>query len=141
MSIVPSQRQSRRTSNRGQVPRLTMSRERIIVGRLWLRLILESGFFPDIERPVRPLDACLIVAVGLADLEGRPMTAHKVAGVVSQPRATVARRLSRLVREGILTQDEGRRFHLTTALFEERLPLIKRFAAWVISAADELKQL
>jgi hypothetical protein len=117
-----------------------MSRERIIVGRLWLRLILESNLFPDIERPVRPLDTCLIVAVGLADLEGRPMTAHKVAGAVSQPRATVVRRLSRLVRQGVLTQDEGQRFHLTTALFEGRLPLIKRFVAWVISAADELKQ-
>jgi hypothetical protein len=119
---------------------LTMRRERIIVGRLWLRLILESGLFPDIDRPVRPLDACLIVVVGLADLEDRPLTAHKVAKVVAHPRATVIRRLSGLVREGILIQDELRQFHLRTALFEERLSYIKRFVRWVISAGDALKQ-
>ena len=119
---------------------LSMQHERIVIGRLWLQLFLKSGFFDNLERPARPLlDTCLIIAVGVADLQGRPVTALKVSRDVSFPRATVIRHLAGLVREGIIVKDEHRRFHLAYPLFEKRLPYIKRFIRMVQSASDELR--
>jgi hypothetical protein len=123
------------------MPKLSMQHERIVVGQLWLQLFLKSGFFDHLERPpARPLlDTCLIIAVGVADLQGHPMTALKVSRAVSFPRATVIRHLAGLAREGIIVKDERRRFHLAYPLFEKRLPYIKRFIRMVQSASDELR--
>jgi hypothetical protein len=122
------------------MPTLSMQHERIVIGRLWLQLFLKSGFFDDLERPARPLlDTCLIIAVGVADLQRRPMTALNVARAVSFPRSTVTRHLAGLVREGIIVKGEHRSFHLSYPLFEKRLPYIKRFIRMVQSASDELR--
>jgi DNA-binding IclR family transcriptional regulator len=110
---------------------------------LWLQLFLKSEFFNGSQHVTnRPLlDACLIVAVGIADLQGRPIGAAGVARAIGYPRGTLVRRLQDLVRDGFLTQDKRRRFQLVDPLFEERLPYIRRSVRMVQAASGELSKM
>ncbi|EHP42310.1 hypothetical protein OR16_15314 [Cupriavidus basilensis OR16] len=59
-------------------------------------------------------DVLLVCAVAVGDLEGKPMTAWKLAAYVGMPRPTIVRRLARMARAGLVARDGRGRYSLTT---------------------------
>lgn len=58
-------------------------------------------------------DVLLLCAVAVGHGEGKPMTAHKLAGYVGMPRPTAVRRLQHLCALGLVQRGDGGRFRLT----------------------------
>ncbi|WP_367949109.1 helix-turn-helix domain-containing protein [Paraburkholderia sp. NMBU_R16] len=52
-------------------------------------------------------------AVAIGDLEGRPLTAYKLAQYIGMPRPTVIRKLASMTCAGLVERDARRRYLLT----------------------------
>ncbi|MDK3021720.1 helix-turn-helix domain-containing protein [Cupriavidus taiwanensis] len=58
-------------------------------------------------------DVLLLCAVAVGHGEGKPMTAHKLAGYVGMPRPTAVRRLRHLEAMRLVQRGDGGRYQLT----------------------------
>lgn len=82
-----------------------------LVAQLWIELTrqLHKTVAPDLQRQFGSRVGLLLIgaAVYVGTIEGKPMTASKLADFVGMPRATVIRRLGRLRRLGIVDKIGG----------------------------------
>ena len=85
-----------------EAEKIPYARERLILHRLVLDFILSRSAH---DGPFQPLDFVITVAVSIATLEGRTVTANKLSQVLGLPRSTIIRRSDALVREGIFGRD------------------------------------
>lgn len=58
-------------------------------------------------------DVLLLGAVYIGQVEGKPMTAHKLAQYAGMPRGTAVRRLQRLEAMGLVRREDGGGWTLT----------------------------
>lgn len=74
--------------------------------RLWIELArgLNRGITPDMQAKFGSRTGYLLIAaaVYIGTIEGRPMTAAKIAAFIGMPRPTVIRRLSDLCDHGVV---------------------------------------
>ncbi|WP_375782934.1 hypothetical protein ACE10Z_23760 [Bradyrhizobium sp. Pha-3] len=114
------------------------------LARLWIELTrqLHETAAPDKQAQFGSRTALLMIgaAVYVSTIEGRPITAKKLAGFVGMPRATVVRRLRALDRLGVL--ERTARGWRTSAKRMDQLSRsdTRAMALAVRSAADRLKR-
>lgn len=114
------------------------------LARLWIELTrqLHEAVAPEKQAQFGSRAALLLIgaAVYISTIEGRPITAKKLAGFVGIPRATVVRRLRTLNRLGVLERT-GRGWR-TSAKRMDRLSRsdTEAMVHAVRAAADRLKR-
>lgn len=114
------------------------------LARLWIELTrqIHETVAPDKQAQFGSRTALLMIgaAVYVSTVEGRPITAKKLAGFVGQPRPTVVRRLHVLNRLGVLEQT-GRGWRTSAKRMEQLARSDTRAMARVVRiAADRLKR-
>lgn len=116
--------------------------QRLILARLSIEMLcnLTMPFFA--EDPSPETTAMVARAVFIGHMEGRPMSATKIAGFLRMPRTTVLARLKRFVDNGLIYRD-GNVYLLTdTALDRRHVPeRVLRTVDLIINAAQQLVRL
>ena len=83
---------------------LPHAHERLIIAKLFHTILVEGQreYFPD-RRNGETLTTLLVFgAVAIGHVEGRPMSASKLAGYLSIPRTTILRNLRALMRRSLV---------------------------------------
>jgi predicted transcriptional regulator len=88
-----------------------------------------------------PLDHLITAAVRLGTLEGRPMTAYKLAAFLDLPRATVVRRLKVLARKRVITPRRNGAYVVSPTFAQTRTSKMQRAIKLILRAAEELREL
>lgn len=124
---------------------IKMAAQRLIIARLIMKLGRKAtmAYLAADETFENVADMVLAKAVFIAQLEGRPLTAAKIAAHVGMPRTTVARRMDALVRSGVVLRDDAGRFTLPAERMNspEVLANLRRIIAAVTAAAAELAKM
>jgi biotin operon repressor len=89
----------------------------------------------------RNLD-CIVIAMGImvGEFEERPMTAHKLAAYLGIPRATIARKLRRLKRIGVVVE-RGANRHLQLVPLKDATPAAREAVALIAAACRRIEDI
>lgn len=118
--------------------RLVLARLTMLLGRKMTAAVLGTDEHFDTVQ-----DMVLCKAVFIAQLEGRPLTAAKLAAWVGIPRTTVTRRMQALAERGTVVRDSEGRFTMPVERMNspEHLARVQRAIAVVKDAAAELTEM
>lgn len=91
---------------------IKMAQQRLVISRLTMKLgrKLTAALLGAEETFDNVQDFVLVKAVFISQLEGRPLTAAKLAAYVGMPRPTVVRRMQALVDRGTVLRDDSGKF-------------------------------
>lgn len=91
---------------------IKMAQQRLIISRLTMKLgrKLTAALLGVDETFDNVQDFVLVKAVFICQLEGRPLTAAKLAAYVGMARPTVVRRMQALVDRGTVLRDDSGKF-------------------------------
>ena len=119
---------------------IVRAHERLVIAKTFIELVgeIRSVVLPDGSNDVGTLLVAAAVLVG--HIEGRAMSASKIAHYVALPRTTVIRRLDELVRRGVIER-RGRVYCLLPARNREVLAaMVRRAMRTIKGAADALSR-
>lgn len=100
-----------------------MAPQRLLIGKLLLdviRIVVRTHFGDHFHYGALVSDLLLCVAVGIGDLEDKPMTSTKVAIVAGLPRPTAIRRLRDLEVDGIIIRQNDGTYKLSRSRMNSR---------------------